>query len=162
MSQQADLERLWAPWRSEFLSRRKGGRCIFCLAKRSKASDQVRHVIARGKTVFALLNRYPYNNGHLMIAPYRHVGDLDALTEREWAGLFTLSRRLLARLRKTIHPHGFNVGFNLGRVAGAGIPGHLHLHIVPRWNGDTNFMPIIGRTKIVSQSLEELHRLLAS
>ena len=110
--------------------------------------------------MFALLNRYPYNNGHLMIAPNRHVGELEALRPAEWAGILRMSRQLMRRLRRTIHPHGFNVGLNLGGAAGAGIPGHLHVHIVPRWNGDTNFLPVIGHTKLVSQSLEELYALL--
>ena len=155
----ANLDRLWAPWRSTFLSARKGGPCIFCRAKRARA-DRRHHVIARERVAFALLNRYPYNNGHVMVAPYRHVGELGALSPEEWIGIFRLSQRLVARLRRTLHPHGFNIGFNLGRVAGAGIPGHLHLHIVPRWNGDTNFMPVLANTKVVSQSLDELYRLL--
>lgn len=111
--------------------------------------------------MFALLNRYPYNNGHVMVAPYRHVGTFEALRSEEWQEMFSMSRRVMSRLAGAIHPHGFNVGFNLGRVAGAGIPGHLHLHIVPRWQGDTNFMPIFGQTKVISQSLEEIYRLLA-
>lgn len=156
-----DFDRLWAPWRSHFLAQRKGRRCIFCAAKRS--SDDRRHlVIARHAQVFALLNRYPYNNGHLMITPNRHVGELGALRPAEWAGLLRLSQRLIARLGRTIRPHGFNLGFNLGKVAGAGIPGHLHLHLVPRWTGDTNFLPVLGHTKIISQSLDELYDLLTS
>lgn len=156
-----DLNRLWAPWRSSFLSQQGRRRCIFCVAKRSRA-DRQHHVVVRDAAVFALLNRYPYNNGHVMVAPYRHVGTLETLTAREWSGILTLTRRLMNRLNRTIHPHGFNVGLNLGRVAGAGIPGHLHLHLVPRWNGDTNFMPILGSTKVISQSLDELYTLLSS
>ena len=155
----ADLARLWAPWRSTFLSQRGRRRCIFCAAKR-KGDDRKLQVVARGAHVLALLNRYPYNNGHVMIAPYRHVGQLQALKAAEWLESLRLSQQLMARLTKAIRPDGFNVGMNLGRVAGAGFPGHLHLHIVPRWNGDTNFMPILGGTKVVSQSLDELYTLL--
>lgn len=159
----ADLERLWAPWRNAFLSQPRllRRRCIFCDAHRS--ADNRRHrVVARGVLAFALLNRYPYNNGHLMVVPSRHVGELDALRPEEWADILVLMRTLIRRLRETLHPDGLNVGLNLGRVAGAGIPGHLHVHLVPRWNGDTNFMPVLGRTKVISQSLDDLHALLTA
>ena len=157
----ADLARLWAPWRNTFLSqpRARHRRCIFCTARASR-SDRRHRVVARGARAFALLNLYPYNNGHVMVAPARHVGELEALRPEEWAEILTLMRKLIARLRATLHPHGLNVGLNLGRVAGAGIPGHLHVHLVPRWNGDTNFMPVLGRTKVISQSLDELYALL--
>ncbi len=156
----ADLARLWAPWRSRYLTTTGRHRCVFCTARRSR--DDVRHhVIARGRSVFAILNLYPYNNGHFMIAPYRHVGALEALRPREWAELLGMTRRLLRRLRARLHAQGFNLGINLGRAAGAGIPGHLHVHVVPRWVGDTNFMPVLGTTKVISQSLDELFALLA-
>ena len=151
--------RLWAPWRRVYLTQPRSARCIFCTARRSTA-DRRHHVVARGRRVFALLNRYPYNNGHIMLAPYRHVGGLEAMTLNEWSELFVMSRRLIQRLRRILRPQGFNLGINLGRSAGAGIPGHLHLHVVPRWTGDTNFMPVIGATKVVSQSLDELYRAL--
>ena len=155
------MERLWAPWRSAFVTRLPARRrCIFCAAKRATA-DARHHVVARGSHTFALLNLYPYNNGHLLLAPYRHVGALDALRAEEWAELLTLTRSLMRTLKRVLHPEGFNFGLNLGRVAGAGIPGHLHLHLVPRWRGDTNFMPILGQTKIISQSLDELYRRLS-
>ena len=155
----ARLERLWAPWRSAFVSSPKGGRCIFCAAQRSR-NDRRHHVVRRGKRVFALLNRYPYNNGHLMVAPYRHVADLASVNAAEWDEIRRLSRQLIRRLRRVLHPQGFNMGLNLGRVAGAGIPGHLHVHLVPRWNGDTNFFPVIAQTKVISQSLDELYASL--
>lgn len=155
----AHLQRLWAPWRNTFLIKASAGRCIFCAAKRSR-DDRKHLVIARGQRAFVMLNLYPYNNGHVMVAPIRHVGDLEALTAAEWAEMGRLSRRVMKLIRRTLHPHGFNIGMNVGRVAGAGFPGHLHLHIVPRWNGDTNFMPVTGRTKVISQSLRELYRLL--
>lgn len=107
--------------------------------------------------MFALLNRYPYNNGHCLIAPYRHVGSLEALRPVEWHELFRMVQQLVRRLHATLRPHGFNVGLNLGRDAGAGIPGHLHVHLVPRWRGDTNFMPVLSDAKVVSQSLDELY-----
>ena len=158
----ADLKRLWAPWRSGFV-RHVGhrGPCFFCAAKRSR-NDPRHHVIARGRTAFAILNRYPYNNGHLLVAPYRHLGDLAGLTLTEWGDILRLSRRLMKRLTQALHPHGFNMGANLGRAAGAGVPGHLHLHVVPRWDGDTNFVPVLGQTKILSQSLDELYTLLTA
>ena len=155
-------QRLWAPWRATFIrqaSARTPG-CIFCQAKRTRQHDRMRHVVARGEWAFALLNRFPYNNGHLMIAPYRHVGRLMALEAAEWAEMLRLGRRLIMRLDRGLRPHGYNMGINEGRAAGAGIPGHLHLHIVPRWSGDTNFMPAVGGTKVISESLDELYALL--
>ena len=185
----ADLERLWAPWRNAFLtqaaSSKKTTRCIFCAAKRAAAADdrgghrgvsrgrrresrtaqpeaRRHYVVARGRRAFAILNLYPYNNGHVMVAPSRHTGELERLTPAEWTEMLRIAQRLMRRLRATLRPHGFNIGMNLGRVAGAGIPGHLHLHIVPRWNGDTNFMPITGRTKVMSQALDELYQVLTT
>lgn len=155
------MDQLWAPWRNTFLTQKRTRRCIFCAAKRA-GSDQVRRVVARGRGAFALLNLYPYTNGHLLIAPYRHVGRLEQLTDAEWLELGRLTRRLIARLREALRPQGFNIGLNLGRVAGAGIPGHLHLHIVPRWQGDTNFMPVVSGTRIISQSLDRLYALLTA
>lgn len=152
-------DRLWAPWRSTYLSVRKRGPCIFCAARRA-SSDRKHHVVLRGREAFVLLNRYPYNNGHVMIAPYRHIGRLERLRPSEWQELLRLAQRLTARLTATLHPQGFNLGVNLGRVGGAGIPGHLHVHLVPRWNGDTNFMPILANTKVISQALDELWTLL--
>jgi len=157
----ADLKRLWAPWRSGFVNHTpRRGPCFFCAAKRS-SKDRRHHVVARSRAAFAILNRYPYNNGHLLIAPYRHLGDLAGVTLAEWGDLLRLSQRLMRRLKQTLRPHGFNLGVNLGRASGAGVPGHLHLHIVPRWIGDTNFFPVLGRTKVLSQSLDELYALLA-
>lgn len=154
-----DLERLWAPWRHRYLTQRGRRRCFLCAARHS-ASNRRHRVIARDGTAFALLNLYPYNNGHLLIAPSRHVGRLERLTVQEWTDILRLSQQLLGRLRARLGAQGFNLGANLGRVAGAGLPGHFHFHIVPRWNGDTNFMPVIAKTKIVSQSLDALYRLL--
>ena len=132
---------------------------MLCTAQRGR--DDRRHlVVVRRRPAFAMLNLYPYNAGHLMVAPTRHVNALEALRPGEWTAMLRISQRVIRQLRRTLHPDGFNVGLNLGRAAGAGVPGHLHLHIVPRWNGDTNFMPILGGTKVISQSLEELYALL--
>ncbi len=152
---------LWAPWRSRFITQPAKRGCIFCQALRSR-DDRRSQVIVRRRRVFALLNRYPYNNGHVMIAPHRHVGDLLAITSSEWTEMLSVTQQVMRRLKRTVHPHGFNLGINLGRTAGAGIPGHLHLHLVPRWQGDTNFMPILTGTKVVSQSLDELYTLLTT
>jgi ATP adenylyltransferase len=160
MSAPTSLRRLWAPWRSAFLSQPPARGCFFCAAKRVTAQDRARLVVARGREAFVLLNRYPYNNGHVMVAPYRHVGALERLRPQEWAEMHTLTQAMIRRLRRGLRPHGFNLGVNLGRTAGAGVPGHLHLHVVPRWNGDTNFMPLLGGAKVISQSLRELYTLL--
>ncbi len=157
-----DMDRLWAPWRSAFLSQRKSKRaCFLCTAARSRA-DRPHHVVARHGRAIALLNRYPYNNGHLLVAPSRHVGQFERVSSTEWADMLQTTQRLMRQVKRTLHPGGFNVGLNLGRTAGAGIPGHLHLHLVPRWHGDTNFFPLIAGTKVISQSLDELYTLLTS
>jgi len=150
--------RLWAPWRSGYILQTRRGRqpCIFCTAKRSR-NDRRAQVVYRGRRIFCLLNRYPYNNGHLMVTTYRHIGQLSQLTEQEAIELFRVTTKMTRLLTRALRPHGFNLGINLGRLAGAGIPGHLHLHVVPRWVADTNFMPVIGNTKIISQSLEALY-----
>ena len=134
--------------------------CIFCdiLAERD---DDTAHILARAPHAFVVLNTFPYNPGHLMVAPSRHTGDLEVLGDEELLDVDRLLQRSLAALREEMHPHGFNVGTNLGRVAGAGIPGHLHWHVVPRWNGDTNFMPVIGQTRVLPELLDETYRKLA-
>ncbi len=155
-------ERLWAPWRAAYIksARKESAKgCLFC-QKPKRKSDSKDQILVRGRLGFSLLNRFPYNNGHLLIAPYRHIGNLQSLTQEEWLEMFTLTRDSIERIEKALSPQGFNIGLNLGRAAGAGIPGHLHLHIVPRWVGDTNFMPTVAHTKVISQSLEATHRLL--
>ena len=121
-------------------------------------------MLARGKTSFILLNAYPYNSGHLMVAPQRHVADLEQLDEGEMGELFAETRRAVAALKQAFEPEGFNVGINLGSAGGAGVPGHLHVHVVPRWSGDTNFMPVVGATKVLpellSQTAEKLRPIL--
>ena len=163
------LRRLWAPWRATYLATRARG-CFLCqAASLDSARDAVLSkvertargsVVAKTRLALALPNRYPYNTGHLLIAPTRHVGRLEALRAEEWAEMLRLLQDLLPKLRAALRPQGFNLGLNLGVVAGAGVPGHLHLHVVPRWRGDTNFMPVVGETKVLSRSLESLIRLL--
>jgi len=158
------LGRLWAPWRGRYIAR-LGGRpargCLFCRARR--ATDDHRHwVVSRGRRAFVLLNCYPYNNGHLLVAPNRHVAGVRQLQDAELLELWRLADRFLHRLDRILRPHGYNVGLNLGHAAGAGVPGHLHLHVVPRWHGDTNFMSTVAGTKVISDSLESLYRRLTS
>jgi len=153
--QGAGMNALWAPWRMEYILGPKDGECFLCAAARSN-DDRACRVVRRGEVCFALLNRYPYNNGHLMVAPYRHVRALAEMTPAERLELMELASDLVERLRATIRPEGFNLGLNLGKVAGAGLESHLHLHIVPRWNGDTNFMPVLADTKVIPQALDEL------
>jgi ATP adenylyltransferase len=133
--------------------------CFFCEA-RGKDDDEATLILARGPQAFVILNAYPYNPGHLMVATNRHVGDLEELAADELADADALLQRSIRALRQSSNPDGFNVGMNLGRVAGAGIPGHLHWHVVPRWNGDTNFMPVVGETKVLPELLSESYSRL--
>lgn len=152
---------IWAPWRDCYLNQtlKIKSRCVFCrIFKERKDTDN--HVIVRKKTCFALLNIYPYNNGHTLIVTNRHVADLDDLKKAEREELMDLLQVVKSILQKELNPSGFNVGINLGKPAGAGYPGHLHMHIVPRWEGDVNFMPVIAGTKVMSQSLKTLHKKL--
>lgn len=151
------MDKLWAPWRSKFVRGKKGKRCIFCLEKGNKGDA---HVVKKSKFSFAMLNIYPYNNGHVMVSPYRHIKDLKGLNDRELLDIMKLVQDMQRLLEKKLNPHGFNIGVNTGIVAGAGYKDHVHIHIVPRWNGDTNFMPVVGCTKVLPQSLRELHKLL--
>ena len=159
-----DPERLWSPWRMEYILRGEGedgGGCLFCdLAAAGRDQDEANHLLARGRLSFVLLNAFPYNPGHLMVAPYRHVGDFEELTADELAELMAFAGRAIRALREESGPHGYNLGMNLGQVAGAGIADHLHLHLVPRWGGDTNFMPVVGQTKVLPELLAETDRRL--
>ncbi len=133
--------------------------CLFCELL-ARDDDQSAFILARDGAAFALLNAYPYNPGHLMVAPTRHVGDVEDLDADELVDTGRLMQRAVGALRQEMDPHGFNLGANLGRVAGAGIPGHVHWHVVPRWNGDTNFMPVVGETRVLPESLEDTYRKL--
>ncbi len=156
------MQRLWAPWRNKYITKviknqHKG--CTFC--RIIKARDDVKNsIFIRGKGVYAVLNIYPYSNGHCLIVSSRHVNDISKMTKDELAEMMDLLVQTKALLKKVLAPHGFNIGFNLGRISGAGIPGHVHMHIVPRWKGDHNFMPVTGQTKVISQSLKVIYKLL--
>jgi ATP adenylyltransferase len=161
-----ELDRLWTPHRMAYISgaeRPDGGYdqpggCPFCLAP-GRDSDSL--VVARGDEVFAVLNLYPYNPGHLMVCPFRHVADYTDLSEAETLELARFTQTAMRVIRRCSGAHGFNLGMNQGAVAGAGIAAHLHQHIVPRWGGDTNFMPVVGRTKVLPQLLSDTRQLLA-
>jgi ATP adenylyltransferase len=171
-----NYEQLWAPWRLGYIKGEKTAsapipaekllpgadpECFICQAVPDEDErDRECLVVHRGKLAIALLNRYPYNNGHLLVAPRRHLGCLEELDDATHLELMQTLRGLIVALKKTIQPEGFNVGLNLGKVAGAGLPGHLHWHIVPRWNGDTHFMPILAGVRVIPQSLEELWELI--
>ena len=152
------MERLWSPWRMEYIEAAHDDEveCIFCELP-NEGRDDENFILARSGQAFALLNAFPYNPGHLMIAPLRHVGELEALTAPEMADAGSLLQRSVRALRDEMDPQGFNIGMNLGRVAGAGVPGHLHWHVVPRWNGDTNFMPVVGATRVLPESLDDTY-----
>ena len=157
------MNMLWAPWRSAFIKIRKIKGCIFCVDNyRGQAclSPTEKFIIRKSAHSFAMLNIYPYNNGHIMVAPFRHIKDLKGLNDEELLDIIKLTRDMQALLEKKLKPHGFNIGINTGKVAGAGYKDHLHVHIVPRWKGDSNFMPVIADTKVMPQSLKELHRIL--
>ncbi len=147
------MDRLWAPWRTVYIGKDHGSACIFC-DKLNSDKDKENHVLYRGEKVFVLLNIYPYNNGHLLIAPKRHVGDIADLEQDEVLELGLVTQKMTGLLRAAFNPEGFNIGVNLGKIAGAGVPGHFHIHIVPRWGGDTNFMPVIGDVRVISEGLE--------
>ncbi len=161
----ARMKNLWAPWRMTYLqSNRESSAgafeaCIFCDALRNP-DDRASLVVHRGKACFVILNLYPYNNGHLLVAPLRHAGELSALSADEHLECIEVLGQLTTLYRKVLNAEGFNIGLNLGRVAGAGLPGHLHWHLVPRWAGDTNFMPALAGIRVIPQSLEALWELL--
>jgi ATP adenylyltransferase len=157
------MERMFAPWRMAYI--RSGevpaSDCFIC----DKFKDKVEHdrknlVLHRGKLVFSMLNLYPYTNGHVMIAPQRHIAHYEELTDDELFELHKASQKYVKVIKAEMSAQGFNIGFNIGRVSGAGCDGHLHLHIVPRWNGDTNFMPVLSDTKVISEGLTETYNLL--
>lgn len=153
-------ERLWAPWRLEFIRGPKADECIFC-SMPALADDERALIVHRGERCFVILNAYPYNNGHMMVAPFRHLPSIEELDDDELLELMTLARRGLGALRDVHGPEGFNLGVNQGKVAGAGIEDHVHLHVVPRWGGDTNFMPVIASTRVLPQSLADSWRELS-
>ncbi len=155
------MERLWAPWRMEFIRAPKSGECFICEAVAAGGSlDREKLVLHRGELACVILNKYPYNNGHLMIAPVRHECEFGKLTEGELSEIMRLAQAAERIIRKEMRPDAFNIGLNLGRAAGCGLEGHLHLHVVPRWTGDTNFMPVFADCHVIPQALEELWDVL--
>lgn len=155
------MKTLWAPWRMEYIrSSKKEKGCFICKAVKEGPSPNNLLLTVR-ENALVIMNRFPYNTGHLMVAPLSHKGELSQLMESEMLGLMKLTEECIRVLKKAMKPEGFNVGINLGKVAGAGLEGHLHIHIVPRWQGDTNFMPVIGETKVIPASLEGIYSVLS-
>jgi ATP adenylyltransferase len=155
------MERLWAPWRLEYVQKPEGeDGCVFCRAAAGDDGDHL--VLHRGERSFALLNRFPYSSGHLMVAPYRHGSGFESLDGEEALEVHRLAVQGIEALRAVYAPDGFNVGWNLGRVAGAGIVDHGHVHVVPRWSGDTNFMPVLTDVRVIPEHLTESRRRLAA
>ena len=153
------MKRLWAPWRIEYILKEKAEGCILC-DKPKEGNDPQNYILYRGDKNFIILNSYPYNPGHLLVAPYRHTGDLADLTEEERNEHFEMVSRSIRALKKAFNPGGFNVGANIGKVAGAGIDDHFHSHIVPRWQGDTNCMPVLADVRVLPQALAETYKIL--
>lgn len=156
-----ERKNLWAPWRINYIQGLdKPGDCFICRNRDNPRDDDKNLVLWRSGNSIVILNRYPYNNGHLLIAPARHIGELDQATDEELLDMTKLIRESQKALSLAIKPHGFNVGMNFGRCAGAGLPEHLHIHVVPRWSGDTNFINVCSDADVISQSLIELLDLL--
>ncbi|MFI5252275.1 MAG: HIT family protein [Bacteroidota bacterium] len=157
------MDKLFSPWRSKYIEtfskpNNEGVACVFCEAIRG--DDEEHLIIFRGKSSFVLMNLFPYNSGHIMIVPYRHIQELNDLSTEESLEVIQLLQKMITALRTASHPEGFNIGANLGRSAGAGIDRHLHFHLVPRWNGDTNFMPVLADTKMISEDMKDTWKKL--
>jgi ATP adenylyltransferase len=149
------MDYLWTPWRYQYITTSgEPGECVFCAAARS-AGDRESLIVHRGEHNFVILNRFPYTSGHVMVVPYLHTAEMDQLTEESACEMMSLARASVRHLKSLYRPDGLNVGMNLGKSAGAGIAGHLHLHVLPRWTGDTNFMTAVGETRVLPETLEE-------
>lgn len=153
------MELIWAPWRIEYIRMEKPAGCILC-DKPTEGNDAANCIPYRAKANYVMLNSYPYNPGHLLVAPYRHVASLEGLTPEELHEHIEIVRRSIEVLREVLKPTGFNVGTNIGKVAGAGIDDHVHSHVVPRWQGDSNFMPVIADTRVVPQAVADIYQQL--
>jgi len=153
------MRQIWAPWRIKYIQGEKPEGCILC-DKPGGNSDAQNYILYRGGKNFVIMNSYPYNPGHLLIAPYRHVASLEELTGEECREHFEIVSRSIKILKQAFNPGGFNIGINMGKVAGAGIDDHIHTHIVPRWQGDTNFMPVISDTRVVPEAVAETYEKL--
>ena len=147
------MDRLWAPWRLDYITGEKIEGCIFCVFPQLD-EDRKHHILYRGKYAYIIMNAFPYSNGHLLVPPYRHIADINDLTPEESLEIMQLTQMCSSALKAICRPDGFNIGINMGTAAGAGIADHLHLHIVPRWNGDTNFMPVFADVKVIPEALE--------
>ncbi|RZN70419.1 MAG: HIT domain-containing protein [Candidatus Methanolliviera hydrocarbonicum] len=152
-------DKIFAPWRIGYIQATKDEGCILCDLPREER-DEENLILHRGKSSFIIMNRYPYNPGHLMIAPYKHVGVIEELDTDEIYEIIDLCKLAIRAIKSCMEPDGFNIGMNLGRIAGAGIDDHIHLHIVPRWSGDTNFMPVLAGTDVIPEALEETYKKL--
>lgn len=153
------MEHLWAPWRMQYIRVEKPRECFLC-EEPTEENDEHNYILYRGKWNFVVMNNFPYNPGHLLVAPYRHEGNLDKLQKRELHEHADLVSKCITVLKKTFHPAGFNVGINIGNIAGAGVADHIHTHVVPRWQGDTNFMPVIGEARVIPEAVMETYRKL--
>jgi ATP adenylyltransferase len=159
------VERLWSPWRHAYIASAgaemaEGAGCILCEVQKNPDDDEKNFLLYRASHNFVILNLYPYISGHLMIAPYAHVGEFDSAPKDATDEMMDLAKRCQSALREVYHPQGFNIGMNLGRAGGAGIPDHIHLHIMPRWTGDTNFISTVGETRVLSEDLPTTYRKL--
>ncbi len=152
------MKHLWAPWRMEYILSKKEERCIFCLPR--DADCQQNLILYQGDSSLVLMNKYPYTTGHLLVAPQRHIGNFEDLEAKELHQLFLILQGSVTLLKKALRPEGFNLGMNLGKIAGAGVADHFHFHIVPRWTGDTNFMPILSDTRVIPEYLEKTYQRL--
>ena len=155
------MDRMHAPWRIDYIKEEKQEGCIFCL-KPPANNDGANLILARGEKCFAIMNKFPYTNGHLMVAPYEHIGEVEVLPLDIWQDMLAMAQWLGRAMKQVMKPHGFNLGVNVGRVAGAGMDGHLHLHIVPRWNGDVNFMPVLADCRVISEHIEASYASIIS
>jgi ATP adenylyltransferase len=152
--------RIWAPWRLRYVSNaNKQTECVFC-AKPEEGDDRKALIVHRGERCYVILNLYPYTSGHLMVAPFEHVGQVQEIASETMAEMMDLAQQAIRKLEEVYSPEGFNLGVNQGRVAGAGVEGHIHLHVVPRWAGDNNYMPVVADTRVMPQSLEETYDAL--
>ena len=158
-SKDQPMQNLWAPWRMDYILGQRQQRCIFCPDGNGE-DDAERLILHRGQLSMVMMNRFPYNNGHLLVAPWKHAPSLDGLSNDELLDLMRTLRWSLSRLRKLMTPDGFNVGLNLGTVAGAGVEAHVHFHVVPRWNGDTNFMTVFADVRVIPEHLQQTYRRL--
>ena len=153
------MRQIWAPWRMEYIQMQKSQGCILC-EKPGQNNDAANYILHRGEKNFVIMNTYPYNPGHLMIAPYRHVASLEELTDEERHEHIDMVSRSIEVLKQVFSPAGFNLGTNIGKAAGAGIVDHVHTHVVPRWQGDVNFMPVLADTRVIPQALVETYQKL--